>query len=476
MSFSKADYVSRDATGIADLLRTRQVSHEEVVECAMALAEDLNPKINAFVEIFDEPLAYERDSVFSGVPFAIKDLICHAAGKKNENGSRLSAGIVTDHDTDLMKRWRKAGCRTIGRTGSPEFGYCATTEPVSTGPVRNPWDLRRSAGGSSGGSGAAVAAGIVPFAHGNDGGGSIRIPAACNGLVGLKTSRGRVPVGPDIGEAVNGVAVEFALTRSIRDCAALLDAVHGPALGDPFQIQAPARRYIESCRSPLKPVRIALMTDPWSRVPVDGDMIEGADIAAQLCESLGHEIEVCAPPLNYEAFIEATHTIWVTCVHHIVKSVAEKTGRKPSADNLEATTLRCFIEGGEIKAGALQAAFGVVNEVTRSFAQFFQSKDVLITPTTATPAPLLGTLNANDSSATARQWTERIFTFAPFTAAFNMTGQPALSLPLHRTAEGLPVGVQFAGRFGEEHTLLQLGRQLEEIAPWPAVAPLWASV
>ena len=187
MSFSKADYVSRDATGIADLLRTRQVSHEEVVECAMTLAEDLNPKINAFVEIFDEPLAYERDSVFSGVPFAIKDLICHAAGKKNENGSRLSAGIVTDHDTDLMKRWRRAGCRTIGRTASPEFGYCATTEPVSTGPVRNPWDLRRSAGGSSGGSGAAVAAGIVPFAHGNDGGGSIRIPAACNGLVGLKT-------------------------------------------------------------------------------------------------------------------------------------------------------------------------------------------------------------------------------------------------------------------------------------------------
>jgi amidase len=217
------------------------------------------------------------------------------------------------------------------------------------------------------------------------------------------------------------------------------------------------------------------MTHPWSGAPVNEQMIEGAELAARLCESLGHEIEVCAPALDYEAFIEATHTIWVTCVHHFVKSVANQTGRLPSLDNLEATTFACFKEGGEIRASALQAAFSTANEVTRSFAQFFLGHDILITPTIATPAPPLGTLNANDSTLSARQWTERIFTFAPFTAVFNMTGQPALSLPIHRTQSGLPVGIQFVGRPGAEHTLLQLGRQLEQIAPWPTVAPLWSS-
>ncbi|MDB6090201.1 MAG: amidase [Gammaproteobacteria bacterium] len=476
MTLSRAEYVALDGLGVADLIRRREVTGDEVYARAIELATALNPKLNAFVELFEQPLAYNPDGPFGGVPFAIKDLICHAEGRLNENGSRLSAGTRCTHDTDLMRRFRVAGCMTIGRTTAPEFGYCATTESVFSGPTRNPWDLSRMPGGSSGGSGAAVAAGIVPLAHGNDGGGSIRIPAACNGLVGLKTSRGRVPIGPDIGEAVNGLAIEFGITRTVRDCAALLDAVHGAALGDPYSIAPPPGRYSDLIRTPPSPLRVAIMTKAWSGVPVDPVMTEGAETAARLCEGLGHEVTEAAPPLDAELFMTATHTIWISCVHHLVNSVAASTGRQPSADTLEATTLTCFLEGAKVNADQLQAAFDAVNQITRSFARFFTDYDVLLTPTLARPALLLGTLNANNGTLDARGWTEQIFAFAPFTPQFNMTGQPAISLPLHRTAELLPVGVQFAARYGQEHTLLQLAAQLEAVAPWPRLAPLWQQV
>ena len=244
------EYIKYDGLGLAELIRNREVSATEVTDCARQAIDSVNPQINSIIEQFPAPLSANQspDAPFQGVPFLIKDLALHAKGVLNEFGSRLAQGIRFNHDTELMKRFRTAGLQTMGRTATPEFGYCATTEPIINGPSRNPWDLTRMPGGSSGASSAAVAAGIVPLAHANDGGGSIRIPAACCGLVGLKPTRGRVSPGPDSGEPLSGLAVDFAVTRSVRDAAALLDAVHGHSPGDPYIIAPPHIPYLQQIR------------------------------------------------------------------------------------------------------------------------------------------------------------------------------------------------------------------------------------
>jgi amidase len=471
-TLSFEEYTALDGLGLADLIRRGEVGRAEVVEVAYALVERLNPELNAFVEVFERPLDAAPDGPFAGVPFVIKDIVCHAAGVLNENGSRLCVGVRATHDTALMRKYREAGLATLGRVATPEFGYCATTEPLLTGAVHNPWDLTRMPGGSSGASGAVVAAGIVPLAHANDGGGSIRIPAGCNGLVGLKPSRGRVSVGPDIGEALNGIAIEFAVTRTVRDCAALLDAVSGPSPGDPYVIAPPARPYLETLAGRAPRLKIALMTHPWSGCQVEPVMIEGAATAARVCEALGHKVIEAAPPLDSEQFMEATHCYWTANLYHWIQQFVDATGREPGPDTLEATTLACYEAGERVAASDLLHAMSVANRGTREFAAFFADYDVLLTPTTASPALPLGTINASDAALSAREWTEIQFTFGPFTPQFNMTGQPAISLPLHRTETDLPVGVQFVARCGAEDTLLMLAAEIETALPWPTVAPL----
>jgi amidase len=468
------EYAAFDGLGLAALVARGEVSAAELAACARAAIEALNPKINAVIEVFDPPEAgADSDTApFRGVPFLLKDLVIHAAGHLNEMGSRLAAGIRMPHDTDLMRAFRAAGLVTMGRCSTPELGFCTTTEPLANGPTRNPWDLARMPGGSSGATAAAVAAGIVPLAHANDGGGSIRIPASCCGLVGLKPTRGRTPMGPDTGDALNGLGVEFAVTRTVRDAAALLDRVQGGRPGDPYFITPPVRPYrAELDQSPGR-LRIAWTAGPWSGVPVDAEVQAALAETVDRCAGLGHVMVEARPEIDHERYFGATVTLWTANLANWVGELAHATGRKPGPDALEATTLACYEHGRRLTAVDLHQAIGVMNEVSRKVAPFFVGHDLLLTPTNALIPQPLGTYNANDPKLDATGWARHIFSFAPFTALFNMTGQPAISLPLARTPRGLPIGMQFVGRWGDEGTLFRLARQLEEAAPWPQLAPL----
>ena len=434
----------------------------------------MNPTINAIIERFDEPLTYsdDADAPFHGVPFLIKDLALQAEGVLHEMGSRLMAGYRAPIDTDLMRKFRGAGLAAIGRVAAPEFGYCVTTEPLTTGPVRNPWNPERMPGGSSGASAAAVAAGIVPFAHANDGGGSIRIPAACCGLVGLKPTRGRTPVGPYFGEQLNGWGAEFSVTRSVRDAAVLLDAIHGPGIGDPYLIPPPEQSYAQAIGAPRKRLRIGATSKPWSGVDMHPAVESELTRVAQICAELGHDVETASPAFDWDLFFDATVTCWTANMVLWIDGAAELSGRKPGPDTLEATTLACYRHGQGYKASELLNALATMNDITRQVAAFFEDYDVLLTPVTSSPALPLGVLDANEAGVDAVSWSERTFGFAPFTPLFNMTGQPAISLPLARDPDGLPIGMQFAARFGREDQLLALAAELEQAAPWPRLAPL----
>lgn len=468
------DYIKYDGLGIAELVRKKEITSTEAVDCARQAADLINPKINSLVETFPEALSANTDTSapFCGVPFVLKDLAVHAKGILYEVGSRLAQGVMFEYDTDLMTRFREAGLRTIARASTPEFGYCATTEPIVNGPTRNPWDLERMPGGSSGATAASVAAGIVPLAHANDGGGSIRIPASCCGLVGLKPSRGRVPAGPDVGEALSGLAVELAVSRTVRDTAALLDAVNGHGVGDPFIITPPERPYLEAMNETPGKLKIAFTTQSWTGGKIDPALKDATVNVAQLCEELGHDVIEASPAFDWQQFFDATVIYWTANIAVLVDLTAAATGRKPDDTTLEATTLACYEHGKKIKAEELLHATGTANHICRTFGAFFEDYDLLLTPTIAVPPQPLGYLNANDKSLDAVAWSRRLFEFTPFTPLFNMTGQPAISLPIARTDSGLPLGMHFAGRLNDETTLIRLAKQFEDAKPWPQLAPL----
>ena len=305
------EYARFDAVGLRELIVKGDVTADDVQAAAMAALEEVQPRLNALVAPpFEQPVAGDADGVLAGVPFVIKDLVCSAEGVAQESGSRLFAGYVADHDSTLMARFKRAGLSTMGRTATPELGFNANTAPIVNGPTRNPWNVDHIPGGSSGGSSSLVAARAVPVAHANDGGGSIRIPASCTGLVGLKPSRGRVPLGPDIDEALNGLAIEFAVTRTVRDAATLLDAVAGPSIGDKYTVGRPQRAYSEEVGADPGRLRVALSTtSPWGR-SVDSEVAAVvADVGRRL-ESAGHSVDEAAPPLDVEAFLAANVTIW----------------------------------------------------------------------------------------------------------------------------------------------------------------------
>jgi amidase len=468
------EYIKYDGLGLAELVRSKEITAQEAIASAHEACELLNPHINSIIEVFDEPLTGNKstDAPFYGVPFLIKDLALHAAGVLNEMGSRLTQGLRPPHDTDLMCRFREAGLRTIGRASTPEFGYCPTTEPVVNGPTRNPWNLSHNPGGSSGATAASVAAGIVPLAHANDGGGSIRIPASCCGLFGLKPSRGRVPNGPDSAEPLSGLAIEFVVSRSIRDAARLLDAVQGAGIGDPFEISTPAQSYTESINKDPEPLKIACMPLPWSGAEVNKEVKQACLNTAQQCEQLGHKVSEAKPEINWQQFFDATHVLWTANIAVYVDQAAVMTGRKIDENTLEHTTLACYQYGKELKAEQLLRAQSDMNQICRQVGQFFTEYDILLTPTT-TQLPLpIGTMNANDPKLDALGWSQHVFEYCPFTPLFNSTGQPAMSLPLQQSKNSLPIGIQFVGRYGDETGLLQLARQFERAQPWPQIAPL----
>ena len=470
---SLSDYTSLDATAMAACVARGDISAAELIDAAMRAIAQVNPQVNAVLQtLADSALGslamLPADAPFRGVPFVIKELGVSAAGVAQDMGSRLTQGFTPGADSELMARFRRAGLLLIGTAQTPEFGYSPTTETTLHGPVHNPWDLARSAGGSSGGSAAAVAAGMVPLAHANDGGGSIRIPAGCNGLVGLKPSRDRIPTGPGSADPLSGLAIDFAVTRSVRDCAALLDAVAGPDLGAPSLCIPPARPFIEEVGAATGRLRVAFSTTAASGGSVHPECVRAVHRTVDQLAALGHSVVEAAPVFDWERFLETVHVLWCAGTAAPVLSVATALGRKPSPDNMEAVSWACFEDGLRFSAGDLLAAMAHHNAVARSVAPFFEQYDVLVTPTIAQLPATLGTLNQNKAGMSAMAWTRQVFDYCPFTPLFNTTGQPAMSLPLHWTDAGLPVGVQIVGRFGGESAMLRLAAQLEQAMPWAA--------
>jgi amidase len=469
------EYASYDGLGLSELVSSGETTAEELRACALEGVARLNPELNAVLQVLEEASAAEarapQEGLFRGVPFLVKELICQPKDVPFRMGSRFTgAGVVHDYDTELMTRFRGAGLVTVGTTQTPEFGYNPTTETVAFGPVHNPWKAGHSPGGSSGGSGAAVAAGIVPVAHANDGGGSIRIPAACCGLVGLKPTRDRIPTGPDLSDPLFGLACEFVVSRSVRDSAALLDCVAGADPGAPGILPDSARSYAAELRESARPLRIAFTLDPASSW-VYPECRAALDSAIALLEELGHRVVEASPEYDWDRFIETVHVPWAVFNATTIDALAEQLDVKPSPENLEAVTFAVYEDGKRYSACDLQRALDYHYSVSRAFGRFFEDIDVLVTPTLSRPPVPHGELDQNDASLSARDWTEKLFEYVSYTPQFNTTGQPAVSLPLHWSDAGLPVGVQFAGRFGDEATLLRLAGQLEEARPWRARRP-----
>lgn len=470
-----SEYLSFDALDMARLVREKEVTPAELAQCAATLTAQWNPSINAVLELFtdvDDILSsMPQGAPFSGVPFLIKDLVIQAEGRLSEMGSRLVAGNRAAADSDLMTRFREAGLLTLGRTPTPEMGYNVATETLQAGICRNPWDSSRSPGGSSGGAAAAVAAGIVPIAHANDGGGSIRIPAACCGLVGLKPTRGRVPIGPGAAEGLNGFGIEFAVTRTVRDAAALLDAVQGPGVGDPYVISPPGAAYSTAMQRPPQGLKIAFTTEAWSGVAVHPEIKAAVVAVASACEAMGHHVVDARPPLDAEVFTQANTDLWSASLAHWILDICAATGRPADDTTLEQATLAVHQHGLSLSAVDLMHSEDIFNGISRDFGHFFQNHDLLLTPTVAQLPWPVGQHASHGGHYSARSWTDHVFEPAPFTAVFNCTGQPALSLPLARSESGLPIGLQFAAPYGREDVLLSLAAVFEQAMPWPTLAP-----
>jgi len=458
-----------DATAQAELVRTKQVKPIELVDAAIERIERLNPTLNAVITpMYDEARKVASrplpDGPFTGVPFLLKDLLAQYAGVRMAEGSSFLSDHVSDHDSELVARHKRAGLIILGKTNTPEFGLAVTTEPRLFGPSRNPWDTTRTTGGSSGGSAAAVAAGIVPFAHGGDGGGSIRIPASCCGLFGLKPTRARNPLGPDLGEDWHGLVVEHALTRSVRDSAALLDATSGPDVGDPYWAPPPERPFLQEVGASPGRLRIAFTTQAPTGTPVHPDCVAAVKDAAALCQDLGHEVVEASPAINGELVNNAFTALVSASTTATIDDWARRVGRTPTPDLFEPATWALYQMGRGQTASAYILAVQDLHRLTRDVARFFVDHDVLLTPTLGEPPLPLGALDSPPDNPL--QALPRLMAFIPFTPISNVTGQPAMSMPLYWNDENLPIGAHFVAPFGDEATLFRLAAQLEQARPW----------
>lgn len=455
-----------DATAQAALVRKGELSARELVDAAIDRIERLNPQLNAVItpmydrarEAVAGPLP---DGPFAGVPFLLKDVTAAYAGVRMTSGCAFLKDYVPLEDSELVGRHKRAGFVILGKTNVPEFGLLCTTEPRLFGPTRNPWNLDRTTGGSSGGAAAAVAAGMVAVAHANDGGGSIRIPASCCGVFGLKPSRGRNPLALD----PTSLQAEHAITRSVRDSAAILDATQGAQPSDPYQAPPPARPYLAEVGTPPGRLRIAFATrDLWQQ-PLHADCVAAVRDAAELCANLGHEVEEASPPVPADLLTHAFETIWQAGAAAQIDSAALMTGKTPKESDFEPLTWALAQRGRNLSAPALLVALSTFQIVARTVSQFHERYDVWLTSTLSEPPVPLGTFDDSPPGDPMRAF-ERAKAFVPFTAVQNATGQPAMSVPLYWNEEGLPIGVHFVGRFGDEATLFRLAAQLEEARPW----------
>jgi len=485
---------SLDALGLAELVRRKEVTPLELLEATLARADALNPRLNAIVERLDERARAKAGGElpagpFRGVPFLLKEIMGDLAGTVTTNGSRLYQGLKAERESELVRRFEAAGLVIFGKTNVPEFGLVPITESELHGPAHSPWALDRTPGGSSGGSGAAVAARIVPMAHANDGGGSIRIPASCGGLFGLKPTRGRNPFGPDRSEGWHGLVVEHALTISVRDSAALLDATAGADLGSPYFAPHQELPYAEEAAREPGRLKIGFTVGSTLGKSVHPDCIAAVKDAAALCESLGHRVEESAPPVDRQKLTRAFLVLISAELSAEIERVATLRGRPAQAGDIELPSWLLVNAGRRFTATELATAVVTLRAIAREQSAWFEKYDLFLTPTLAAPPVrigelqpkpieklLLGLLRRFPIGSLLRKALNELadkvgFEFAAYTPVANITGQPAMSVPLFWNKEGLPIGAHFVGRFGAEGTLFRLAAQLERARPWAGRKP-----
>jgi amidase len=464
-----AEYEQYDALGLADLVRRKEVTPDELLEAAIGRVEARNPAVNAVImKLYD----YGRkaiadglpDGTFRGVPFLMKDLTSPVAGVRMTRGSRYFADTPpSPADSEHVKRLKRAGLVIFGRTNTCELGLSLTCEPQLHGPTRNPWNVAHISGGSSGGAAAAVGARMLPMAHASDGFGSIRAPAACCGIVGLKPTRGRNTLAPYTGEGLGGCSTEHALTLTVRDTAALLDATAGAGPGDPYVAPPQPRPYLAERRSAPRPLRIAYTTAAPNDAPVNAEYLKALAETVVLCKDLGHKVQEADPEIDRAAVVPTFLTL--AAANMVVNLASHPTAGRPARKGeVENVTWGTAQKGEKIAAADYVRATQTMHRLGRQMAAFHARYDVLLTPGLGTLPPKLGWIDMMLEDVD--EYWRRVFTFSPFTVWFNLTGQPALMLPLGRTSSGFPIAVQLAGRYGEEGTILSLGAQLEKARPW----------
>ncbi|MGV8996046.1 MAG: amidase [Parvibaculaceae bacterium] len=471
-----SDYSSYDGLGLAALVKAGDVTPAELAEEAIARIEKHNPALNAVVtKLYDLGRAMAlapNDGPFHGVPFLLKDAFGDLAGTATRDGSRFRSGEPAKHDSTLAARFKAAGVVIVGKTNVPEYTLLPTTESALYGAACNPWNTKYSTGGSSGGAGAAVAAGLVPIAHANDSGGSIRIPASACGLVGLKPTRGRNPLGPDYGDVVAGLCSEHILSRSVRDSAAMLDATHGGEAGDPYAAPPVERSYLSEVFSEAGRLRIAVCKTDHDGKAVHADCLAGVEATAKLLTDLGHEVEEAKPPMAAGEAAAYFLPMWAAYLAWDIDAEAERRGRPPKDDELQGLTWGFYEIGKSITAGQFLDLRTKAQAMSRRIAQFMNGYDVTLSPTLAQPPVLNGLLDLNERDAL--KGFLPLADYTPFAMVQNLTGQPSMSLPLHWSADGLPIGMLFSARFGDEATLFRLAAQLEAARPWANKHPkIW---
>ncbi len=466
---TKADLMWLDATAQAELVAKKEVKPIELVDAAIERIEKLNPKINAVVtKTYDEARAEAGkeypDAPFKGVPFLVKDLLAVVKGVRLTGGTAMLADFVPDYDSELVKRFRKAGFIILGKTNTPEFGIVPTTESAFLGKCRNPWNLERTTGGSSGGSAAAVASGLTAVAHANDGGGSIRIPSSCCGVFGLKPTRGRNPLGPDYGDVMSGLVCEHVVTRSVRDSAAILDITAGDIYG-PYFAPSVSGTYLQRMKENPGKLRIGFTTQTANGTPVHEDCVSAMKDAAKLCGELGHHVEDAGlPSVDANALVQEFMILWSAGVAWDIDTLAKAFGKKPSKEIFEPITWTLYEMGHSYTAPQYLLALQTLQKVARDIQLYYTNYDVVVTPTLAEPPVPLGTFDAPKDNPFMGFM--RSASFAPFTPICNLTGQPAMSVPLCWNKEGLPIGVHFIGQYGREDILFRLAAELEKARPW----------
>ncbi|MCK0537620.1 amidase [Alcanivorax quisquiliarum] len=494
MRMNFEEYRKLDGLALAALVERGEVTPGELLELAIARAEQVNPALNGLIlPLYEQArrrAAGRLSGPFAGVPMLVKDLFQEMDGVPHAMGNRAlkQLGYRATADSELVRRWQAAGVVIMGRTNTPEFGAKGITEPLAWGATRNPWDTERTPGGSSGGSAALVAAGVVPFAGANDGGGSIRIPAACCGLFGLKPGRGRTPWGPQFTEAMHGMSINHVVTRSVRDSAALLDATHGDEPGAMFRLAPPERPYLEEVQREPGKLRIGYSVRSPIGTPVHEEAERAVQNAVRLLVSLGHEVEEAEPEIDGEQMTADWLQMWFSHCAATVDLVRQQTGCDD--DGFEPDTLVMAAFGRSIRANEYVENYQRWQLYTQQLAAFMQRYDFWLTPTLAMPPAKIGELATPAWQQTAARLVMKVgasrlvlksgmlekmarenLRYTPFTQVGNVTGVPAMSVPLHWCANGLPMGVQFIGYHGDEGKLLRLAAQLEQASPWMARVP-----